>query len=443
MSDLSARLIAKYFHVSRDSLVIGGLPIEEIAAEVGTPAYIYDKAILNLKYDALRTALPISFCICYSIKANPCRAVVRHFLSRGCGIEIASAGEFTKASQAGCPPEHMLFAGPGKTTSELEFVLAHRIGEIHVESLTEARRIAEICRRLGARAQIALRINPIGDIEGGAMRMGGRPSPFGIDEENLEQAVNEMLALPEIDLCAIHLFTGTQILDSSILITQYRHGLELARRVARRVGRPLKTLDFGGGLGIPYFQHETELDLDALRIGLAALWHEVDADPNFAGTRFLVEPGRFLVGEAGIYLTRIIDIKVSRGKKFVIVDGGMHHHLAASGNLGQTIKRNYPIGILNKLGASPEEAVEIVGPLCTPLDTLGRNVRLPHAEIGDLVGIFQSGAYGRSASPLAFLSHPHPPEMFIDGERREVFHPYSDLGDSTPGKCVEVLGGNE
>src|SRR5580765_6356326 len=183
MSDLSAHLIAKYFPESRDSLVIGGLPIEEIAAEVGTPAYIYDKAILDLKFDALRASLPDGFCICYSMKANPCFDVVRHFLSRGSGIEIASAGEFTKASQAGCPPERMLFAGPGKTTSELEFVLTHGIGEIHVESLTEARRIAEICRRLSSRAQTALRINPIGDIEGGAMRMGGRPSPFGIDEE--------------------------------------------------------------------------------------------------------------------------------------------------------------------------------------------------------------------------------------------------------------------
>jgi diaminopimelate decarboxylase len=443
MSDLSAQLIAKYFPLSRDSLVIGGLPIEEIAAAVGTPAYIYDKAILDLKFDALRAALPEAFSICYSMKANPCLAVVRHFLSRGSGIEIASAGEFTKALQSGCPPERMLFAGPGKTTSELEFVLKQGIGEIHLESLTEARRIAEICHQLGSRAQTALRINPTGDFEGGAMRMGGRPSPFGIDEENLEQAIDEVLALPELDLCGLHLFIGTQILDPSILITQYRHGLALARRVVTRIGRPLKTLDFGGGLGIPYFQHEKELDLDALRSGLAALWQTVDTDPSFAGTRFLVEPGRFLAGEAGIYLTRIIDIKVSRGKKFLVVDGGMNHHLAASGNLGQTIKRNYPIGILNKLGEPPEEAVEIVGPLCTPLDTLGRNVRLPRAEIGDLVGIFQSGAYGRSASPLGFLSHPHPPEVFVDGKRREIFHPRNDLGDSTRGRCVEVLGGTE
>jgi diaminopimelate decarboxylase len=292
-------------------------------------------------------------------------------------------------------------------------VLSHGIGEVHIESLTEAKRIAAICRRLGRRAQVALRINPAGEAEGGAMRMGGRPAPFGMDEENLDTVLDAVLAQPELDLCGIHLFTGTQILDASILQKQYRHGLELARRVAKRLGRSLRTVDFGGGLGIPYFAHEQELNLDELQAGLAALCKEAEGDPLLAGTKFLVEPGRFLAGEAGIYLTRISDIKISRGKKFLIVDGGMNHHLAASGNLGQTIKRNYPIALVNKLTATPEESVDIVGPLCTPLDTLARGIVLPRAEIGDLVGIFQSGAYGRSASPVGFLSHPTPAELMV------------------------------
>jgi diaminopimelate decarboxylase len=184
--------------------------------------------------------------------------------------------------------------------------------------------------------------------------------------------------------------------------------------VAGRLGHPLKTLDFGGGLGVPYFPHEQELDLVALRQGLETICAEVDADPSFAGTQFLVEPGRFLASEAGVYVTAINDIKTSRGKKFLIVDGGMNHHLAASGNLGQTIKRNYPIALLNKLAAPADETVDIVGPLCTPLDTLARGVLLPRAEIGDIVGIFQSGAYGRSASPVGFLSHPLPAEIWVD-----------------------------
>lgn len=414
MADLAAFLTTKYFPESRESLVVGGFPVIQLAAAHGTPFFVYDRAVMNAKYDALRAALPERFSIYYSVKANPCIAVVKHFLSRGCGMEIASAGELQRALEAGCEPNRMLFAGPGKSEKELELALSNGIGEIHIESLTEVRRIAAISRRLGRRAHVALRINPTGEAEGGAMRMGGRPAPFGMDEEILDQVLETVLAEPELDLCGLHLFTGTQILDASVLLKQYCHGLGLARRVAARLGRPLQTLDFGGGLGIPYFPHEQELNLDSLKEGLTSLCEGVERDPYFEGTKFLVEPGRFLAGEAGIYVARINDIKSSRGKKFLIVDGGMNHHLAASGNLGQTIKRNYPIAIVNKLTAPVEEVVDIVGPLCTPLDTLARGIVLPRAEIGDLVGIFQSGAYGRSASPLGFLSHPMPAEIWVD-----------------------------
>jgi diaminopimelate decarboxylase len=417
MADLAASLIAKYFPKSRESLVIGNLPVSQLAESYGTPIFVYDQAVLNSKYDSLRAALPKRFSIYYSIKANPCLAVVKHFLGRGCGLEIASAGEFQRGLDAGCAPDRILFAGPGKSQTELELVLSHGIGEIHIESLTEAKRIAAICRTTGRRARVAIRINPAGEAEGGAMRMGGRSAPFGMDEEILDQVLEMVLAEPQLDLCGIHLFTGTQILDASVLIGQYRHGLGLARRVVKRLGRPLRTVDFGGGLGIPYFPHEQELNLEALRDGLAILCAEVEHDANFEGTNFLVEPGRFLAGEAGIYVTRINDIKVSRGKKYLIVDGGMNHHLAASGNLGQTIKRNYPMVLANKLSAPVDETVDIVGPLCTPLDTLARAIKLPNAEIGGLVGIFQSGAYGRSASPLGFLSHPPPAEIWVDSEQ--------------------------
>lgn len=415
MGDLAALLIAKYFPKSGESLVIGDSSVDQLAETYGTPAFIYDRAVLDVKYDALRAALPKRFAIYYSIKANPSPAVVKHFLSRGCGIEIASAGEFQRALEAGCPPKCILFAGPGKSEAELELVLSNGIGEIHMESVTEVKRITAICRRLGRSTPVAIRINPSGNAEGGAMRMGGRSAPFGVDEEMLDQVLDCVLEEPELDLCGIHLFTGTQILDAAVLQNQYRHGLELARRVVRRLGRPLRTLDFGGGLGIPYFAHEHELNLECLQDLLEKLFAEIDGEPAFEGTHFLVEPGRFLVGEAGIYLARIRDIKTSRGKKFLIVDGGMNHHLAASGNLGQTIKRNYPIALVNRLRAPADDAVDIVGPLCTPLDTLARGIILPKAEIGDLIGIFQSGAYGRSASPVGFLSHPLPSEIWVEG----------------------------
>jgi diaminopimelate decarboxylase len=417
MSDLAQILAKKHFGTAGGELLAGGISINALAEKYGTPAFVYDRKVIDTKLDALRAALPALFEISYSVKANPNLAVVKHFLARGCGLEIASAGEFHLGLQAGCKPQRMLFAGPGKTEAELQLAVSHGIGEIHIESLLEAKRIGSICRRLGVRASVAIRVNPAGEAEGGAMRMGGRPTPFGIDEEILDEAVDAVLADSTLELSGIHVFTGTQILDANVLIAQYRHGLEVARRVAKRSGRPLRRVDLGGGLGIPYFANEKQLDLEQVRTGLSGVFAEIESEEAFRGTHFLVEPGRFLVGEAGIYFARVNDIKVSRGKKFLVVDGGMNHHLAASGNLGQTIKRNYPVALLNKMDAPAEEAVDVVGPLCTPLDTLARSVNLPRAEVGDLFGIFQSGAYGRSASPLGFLSHPGPAEIWVDAGR--------------------------
>jgi len=296
-------------------------------------------------------------------------------------------------------------------------VISQGIGEIHAESKLEIERISAISRKLGVRTKVAVRVNPNEDGQGGAMRMGGKSAPFGVDEEQLEPLLHRIANDPHLDFRGIHLFVGTQILDYELLLAQYRKGLEIGSRAAAALGLPLRTLDFGGGLGIPYFPGDSELDLPALSIGLHELMTEIEIDDCFAQAKFVVEPGRFLVGEAGLYVTRINDIKTSRGKKYLILDGGMNHHLAASGNLGQVIKRNFPMAILNKLDAPVTEAVDVVGPLCTPLDTLGRSVQLPLAEVGDLIGIFQSGAYARTASPLGFLSHPTPPEVWVEGSQ--------------------------
>lgn len=410
-------LVERYFGCSGNTLQIGEIPISDIVAKYGTPLFIYDEHVLDKKWTSLRRTLPSDFAISYSVKANPNRVLLQYFLSKGCGLEVASGGELYQAIIAGCPSEKIVFAGPGKTESELEMALKEKISEIHAESILEVERIASISRRLGLRGRIALRINPSGEVQGGAMRMGGKPAPFGIDEESVDVVLDRILSDQSIEFCGIHLFMGTQILDHTILVNQYRKGIRLARRVANRLQRPLRTLDFGGGFGIPYFPHEHELDLQKLGAELSVLMEEIKHEPLFEGTQFMVEPGRFLVGEAGIYVMRVNDIKVSRGKKFLIVDGGMHHHLAASGNLGQTIKRNFPVAMLNKLNSLPEETVEVVGPLCTPLDALGRSIKLPKAEVGDLIGIFQSGAYARSASPLGFLSHPTPPEVWVEEGR--------------------------
>lgn len=412
-----ARLLARHFAGSEGELRVGGLPVSAIAASFGTPLFVYDAAVLDRQWARLASALPAGFSVCYSVKANPNPALLRHFLAKGAGLEIASAGELHLALTAGCPPERILFAGPGKTEAELELALKHGIGEIHLESLVEAERVSAIAHRLGVRARVAVRVNPSGEAQGGAMRMGGKPAPFGVDEESLDEVVSRVRARAALEFRGIHLFAGTQILDHATLLRQYRKGLDIARRVAAGHGAPLATLDFGGGLGIPYFANEPELDMDELRLGLAGLMAECGDDAWLRGTRFVVEPGRYLVGEAGVYVTRVSDLKVSRGKTFLIVDGGMNHHLAASGNLGQVIKRNFPVAILNRLRQTRAGVVDVVGPLCTPLDVLAREVTLPAAAIGDLVGVFQSGAYGLTASPARFLSHPGPAEVMVEDGR--------------------------
>lgn len=421
--DTVAGLIGRHFPGSERELVVGGCPVSELAGQHGTPLYVYDAGIMDRQLARLRSSLPAAFSMCYSVKANPNRAVLRHFLSRDCGLEVASAGELAQALAAGCPAERIFFAGPGKTEAELEEAVARGVGEIHVESATEARRIGAIARRRGARARVALRVNPGAAAQGGAMRMGGKPAPFGVDEEQLDEVLDLLEADPALDLQGLHLFTGTQILDHAVVVEQYRHGLRVARRVAARLGRPLRTLDFGGGFGIPYFANESELDTGKLGEELHALFIEIDGDPIFRGTRFVVEPGRYLVGEAGVFVTRITDVKVSRGKTFLITDGGMNNHLAASGNLGQIIKRNYPVAIAGRLAPSRTVSVDVVGPLCTPLDTLARDVALPPAEIGDLVVIFQSGAYGLTASPVLFLGHSIPAEVLVTDGRAQVVRP--------------------
>lgn len=406
-------LIARHFGAVRGELQVGGVAVRALAEQFGTPLFVYDAAILDRQFSLLRQTYPNEFAISYSVKANPCPAIVRHFVRLGLGLEIASAGEFHQAIHAGCPPERILFAGPGKTEAELQFVLERGIGEIHVESLLEANRVAAIGAKLGTRARAALRINPGAEAQGGAMRMGGKPAPFGVDEERLDPVLDHLASSPHVEFRGIHLFTGTQILDHALLVAQYRRGIEIARRVADRIGRPLQTIDFGGGLGIPYFPSEEPLDMPRLAESLRSLTAETRADARLRETQLLIEPGRFLVGEAGIYLTRVQDIKESRGKKFYVVDGGMNHHLAASGNLGQVIKRNFPVAIVNRLDDPSDASVDVVGPLCTPLDVIARDAALPAADVGDLFAVFQSGAYARTASPLGFLSQPTPPEVLV------------------------------
>ncbi|QUS42294.1 type III PLP-dependent enzyme [Tardiphaga alba] len=417
---LTETLVQRHFSVSGADLCVGGLPVRELAAHHGTPLFIYDGGVMRANYRALKQALQGFAHIHYSVKANPAPAIIRLFASEGAGVEIASIGEYRAARAAGVAPDRILFAGPGKRVAELEAVIADGIDEVHVESYEEIARVAAIGARVGLRVRMSIRVNPVAAAQGGAMRMGGKPAPFGFDEEDLSNVVAAVMAQDALDLRGVHLFAGTQILDVDVLLSQWRHAIDVASRVAALAGKPLHTIDLGGGLGIPYFQGEGTLDLAGITKAVPDLQRLLRADPLLADARPIVEPGRFLAGPGGVYVMAVNASKLSRGTRFLVTDGGMHHHLAASGNLGQIIKRDYPIVAPARMDARDTSPATVVGPLCTPLDTLARKTDLPDLAADDLIAVLQSGAYGRTASPSGFLSQPEAGEILVESGVVEV-----------------------
>jgi diaminopimelate decarboxylase len=392
-------------------LRIGGTPLDLLAEQVGsTPFFAYDRALLSERIAFLRATLPADLQLSYAIKANPMPAVVQHLSGLVDSFDVASADEMRVALDTPMPSTRVSFAGPGKTVAELTRAVAAGV-TIEMESETEARRVAEVGERLGIRPRAAVRVNPDFQVKGSGMRMGGGPQQFGVDAEAVPALLQE-IAGTDIELLGFHIFAGSQNLIAEVLCEAQRKTVELALRLADAAPGPVQYLNIGGGFGIPYFEKDQPLDLAAIGENLAGLLTDV-VRPRLGDARIVTELGRYIVGECGYYVTRVVDRKVSRGKTFLVVDGGMHHQLAASGNFGQVIRRNYPVSIGAGGDAGSPETVSVVGCLCTPLDLLADGVTLPEAGIGDLVVVHQAGAYGLTASPTAFLSHPAPVEVLV------------------------------
>lgn len=396
------------FADQRGMLAIGGVGAEALVAAHGSPVFVYDPAIVEARVARFRTAMPAGVDLHYAVKANPYAPLVGRIAPLVDGLDVASAGELAHVS-ALKPASAISFAGPGKRDAELEAAIV--LGAtLNVESAGEARRALAIGERTGIAPRMAVRVNPDIELRGSGMKMGGRASPFGVDAERASSLVRD-IRTAGADWRGFHIFAGSQALDSGALIETQAATLALAARLSDEAGVVPPLVNLGGGFGIPYFAGDTPVDL--ARIG-AALGEALETRADvLAETRFAIELGRWLVGEAGVYLTRVVDRKESRGETFLVVDGGLHHQLAASGNFGTVVRRNYPIAVAARMGANATQEASVVGCLCTPLDRLADRVGLPAADEGDVIAVFLAGAYGLSASPTAFLGHPLPAEVLV------------------------------
>lgn len=400
------------FGSAAGELLVGGVPLHRLADRVGsTPFFAYDRALVDRRVADLRAALPTDLEIGYAVKANPMPAVVQHLSRLVDSLDVASALEMHAALDTGMAPARVSFAGPGKTTEELTQAVAAGV-LVEVESSGELDRLAAAGERVGVRPRAAIRVNPDFAVKGSGMRMGGGPQQFGIDAEQVPDVLADTVDR-DLELAGFHVFAGSQNLSTDLLVEAQQHTVDLLLRLAEKAPDPVTYLNLGGGLGIPYFEKDEPVDLARIGANLGALLAD-RVRVSQPGASVVIELGRYIVGECGVYVTRVVDVKESRGHTFLVVDGGMHHQLAASGNFGQVIRRNYPLVLGTRLEDAPADApVSVVGCLCTPLDVLGHDVTLPDAEVGDLVVIFQAGAYGLTASPTAFLGHPPPREILV------------------------------
>jgi diaminopimelate decarboxylase len=398
------------FAVVDGCLAVGGVPLPRLTERIGaTPFFAYDRRLLTERVDSVRRHLPPTVHLSYAVKANPMPAVVQHLAGLVDGFDLASAGELKTVLDTTMPSDRISFAGPGKTVTELRRAVAAGV-TINLESEHEMTVVAAVGTDLGMTPAVAVRVNPDFELKASGMRMGGGAQQFGIDAEQVPAVLRRLRELG-LAFRGFHIYAGSQNLRADLSCETQRRTVALALDLAQHAPDAVRLLNIGGGFGIPYFPADRPLDLAAVGAGLAELVDTVRS--RLPEARLVIELGRYLVGEAGVYVCRVVDRKISRGQVFLITDGGLHHHLAASGNFGQVIRRNYPMAHGTRLGDAPDETATVVGCLCTPLDLLGDKVDLPRAEIGDLLVVFQSGAYGLTASPTAFLGHPPPVEVLV------------------------------
>lgn len=387
-------------------LAIAGEDVEALAARAGTtPLFVYEFGMVAARVARLRAALPPGLGLHFAVKANPFPPLVAAMRGLVDGVDVASGGELRLALDAGMPAARMSFAGPGKTRDEIAAAVAAGV-TLNLESEGEAERALAAGAAQGIAPRLAVRVNAAFELRGSGMRMGGGAKPFGVDEVRVPALVRRIVAAGA-DYRGLHIYAGSQALDAGAIAEAQRQTVALADRIAAESGAEAPLVNLGGGFGVPYFAGDVALDVEAVGAALAETLGERQTE------RYAIELGRWLVAEAGVYLSRVVDRKDSAGRIFLVTDGGLHHQLAASGNFGTVVKRNYPVANASRFSAPADEEATVVGCLCTPLDRLADDVLLPRAEEGDLIAVFLAGAYGASASPAAFLGHGPAAELLV------------------------------
>lgn len=406
--------------------------IKALAQQYGTPFYFYEKAIITENYNRLKESIFPGAKLFYSMKANPALGVCQVFRDLGSGIEVASMGELYAALEAGFEPKHIIFTSPGKTRREIEFALKHRIKLMNIESLAEAYLINEAAGALGITADIGVRINPAASYSNAKIKMSGVASQFGNEEADINaEFFQELRMLHHLSLQGIQVYIGTQMLLAEDIIKNTEYTMEMALRMSKEFGFGLKYLNVGGGFGVKYFKNEMPLDLAILKDGMAALKEKFGKE--LEDTEVIFESGRFLMADAGVFVTQALYVKESKGQKFVVCDGGSNFHSSAA-FLGRFVRNNFPMHTIPE-GTETSECT-ICGPLCTALDVIGQKVAV-NADIaqGDLVVIEKSGAYGYTYSPCRFLSHEQPLELMAYGDEVYVIRERESMKELVKCQC--------
>jgi len=412
-----------------DELRIDGLAATELAERYDTPLYVFSARALDDRLAAVRAALGARVELLYSIKANPSLAVTGRLRRGGAGAEVASLGELHLALAAGHDAPSLRFAGPGKTEVEIAAAVALGLGTFHVESHDEIDTIAAAATAAHRRVRVAVRVNLPQQLAGARMRMGGRSSRFGIDEDQVPAAIERVGQHPHLDLAGLHVYAGTQCFDAGAFV---QHATAIVTRAAaweRELGVPLDELDLGGGFGVPTSAGDPTFDLAAAGRGLGELIAAHDRPTR----RWFVELGRYLTAPCGVYLTRVVRTKDSGGERHVVLDGGMHQCAAAAG-MGSVIKRAPLLVHATDLRGEDRAPVSLGGPLCTPADQFAADLELPPLAAGDLVAILNAGAYGISYSPTGFLSHATPAEVMVEAGKARVVRERGDSRDVLRGQ---------